>query len=299
MVSRDSRRPESRAGGGRSRTSPVGWQTPTGSEPALCDSTEALMDPALGLGPCYRQRVDRRGSFFSVAVARCLLRFQLPPVKPCMRFSRTRLTDVLRRRHSAFPGPEGSGWYYVSVEADQAQMIRRQRHTGSSQYWTSTPCCAVFHTRSSRCMHTLQSSGDAGPPCGVPDTERRTAPSCIPLVGSITRRSFRTAWSLTRFSTACINFSCGIAVGRLLVGKDAAETAGELDRAGRGPVGLTAGRDNLLGSAGAPAHSDADAVTVVFGPDGDVGANRYLSPAQRQQLRGTVPWVVRNALSCR
>ena len=30
-----------------------------------------------------------------------VLRFQLPPVEPCMRFSRTRLTDVLHRRCSA------------------------------------------------------------------------------------------------------------------------------------------------------------------------------------------------------
>ncbi len=28
------------------------------------------------------------------------LRFQLPPVEPCVRFSRTRLTDVLHRRRS-------------------------------------------------------------------------------------------------------------------------------------------------------------------------------------------------------
>ena len=30
-----------------------------------------------------------------------VLRFQPPPVEPCMRFSRTRLTDVLHRRCSA------------------------------------------------------------------------------------------------------------------------------------------------------------------------------------------------------
>ena len=48
------------------------------------------------------------GSFFSVAVVR-QLRFQLPPVKPCMRFSRTRLTDVLHRRYSAFQARKGLG----------------------------------------------------------------------------------------------------------------------------------------------------------------------------------------------
>jgi hypothetical protein len=40
------------------------------------------------------------GLFFSVSVAR-VLRFQLPPVEPCVRFSRTRLTDALHRRCSA------------------------------------------------------------------------------------------------------------------------------------------------------------------------------------------------------
>jgi len=38
------------------------------------------------------------------------LRFQLPPVEPCMRFSRTRLTDVVHRRHSVSPArPERAG----------------------------------------------------------------------------------------------------------------------------------------------------------------------------------------------
>jgi hypothetical protein len=40
------------------------------------------------------------GCATSVAVAG-VLRLQLPPVDPCMRFSRTRLTDVLHRRCSA------------------------------------------------------------------------------------------------------------------------------------------------------------------------------------------------------
>jgi hypothetical protein len=46
--------------------------------------------------------------FFSVSVARVPC-FQLPPVE-CMRFSRTRLTDVVHRRHSVFPArPETVG----------------------------------------------------------------------------------------------------------------------------------------------------------------------------------------------
>ena len=39
-----------------------------------------------------------------------VLRFQLPPVEPCMRFSRTRLTDVLHRRCSAWPARPGWVW---------------------------------------------------------------------------------------------------------------------------------------------------------------------------------------------
>ena len=39
-----------------------------------------------------------------------LLRFQRPPVEPCVRFSRTRLTDVVHRRHSVFPASPGWVW---------------------------------------------------------------------------------------------------------------------------------------------------------------------------------------------
>src|SRR3974390_449925 len=62
------------------------------------------------------------------------LRFQSPPVKPCMRFSRTRLTDVLHRRHSAVspPVPEGPGRDDDSMEAGPAQGVRRQQHLGDA-----------------------------------------------------------------------------------------------------------------------------------------------------------------------
>ena len=48
-------------------------------------------------------------------------RFQSPPVKPCMRFSRTRLTDVLHRRRPACPrqGRKGLGGMTVP-----SRMIR-------------------------------------------------------------------------------------------------------------------------------------------------------------------------------
>jgi hypothetical protein len=55
--------------------------------------------------------------FFSVSVAG-VLRFQLPPVEPCMRFSRTRLTDAVHRRHSVFPARREMAW------------VRRQSHQG-------------------------------------------------------------------------------------------------------------------------------------------------------------------------
>jgi hypothetical protein len=61
------------------------------------------------------------GSVFFVSVVKSL-RFQLPPVKPCVRFSRTRLTDVVHRRHSP-QGPEGSGCGDGSVKVDQAELV--------------------------------------------------------------------------------------------------------------------------------------------------------------------------------
>src|SRR4051812_29352400 len=62
--------------------------------------------------------------------------------------------------------------------------------------------------------------------------------------------------------------------GQLIVGEDAAESVGKLDRAGRGPVWLAAGSGDLLGGAGVPAHPDTHLVTVLFGQYGDVGDDR-------------------------
>ena len=52
--------------------------------------------------------------------------FLPPPIEPCMRFSRTRLTDVLHRRHSASPSPRPVGPRPDdgSVEADQPEAVR-------------------------------------------------------------------------------------------------------------------------------------------------------------------------------
>jgi hypothetical protein len=47
------------------------------------------------------QQQGREGGWLGEGLARwLLLRFQPLPVEPCMRFSRTRLTDVLHRRCS-------------------------------------------------------------------------------------------------------------------------------------------------------------------------------------------------------
>ena len=53
--------------------------------------------------------------------------FQPPPVEPCMRFSRTRLTDPLHRRCStrARPGPVGPGCGDDSIEGDQPERVTR------------------------------------------------------------------------------------------------------------------------------------------------------------------------------
>lgn len=61
--------------------------------------------------------------FFSVSVVR-MLRFQLPPVKPCMRFSRTRLTDVLHRRRSTFQARKGLGVRAAQPHAAQGKAWR-------------------------------------------------------------------------------------------------------------------------------------------------------------------------------
>ena len=50
-----------------------------------------------------------RGCPTTVAMAGVVC-FQLPPVKPCMRFSRTRLTDAVHRWHSVFPARACSPW---------------------------------------------------------------------------------------------------------------------------------------------------------------------------------------------
>src|SRR6202042_2326508 len=52
--------------------------------------------------------------------------FLPPPIEPCVRFSRTRLADVLHRRHSADPVArlESARRDDDSVEVDQPQVVR-------------------------------------------------------------------------------------------------------------------------------------------------------------------------------
>ena len=52
-------------------------------------------------GVAQRASPCRVGGWRAAAVRAA--RFQPPPVEPCMRFSRTRLTDAVHRRHSVFP----------------------------------------------------------------------------------------------------------------------------------------------------------------------------------------------------
>ena len=89
-------------------TAPTSADTPVISNPDLGGSGAGAVanGSAVGLGapawgfPTGSFRVDH---------GRYRFRFQPPPVKPCMRFSRTRLTDVLHRRRSGFQARNGLG----------------------------------------------------------------------------------------------------------------------------------------------------------------------------------------------
>jgi len=57
------------------------------------------------------------------------VRFQSPPVKPCVRFSRTRLTDVLHRRRSTRQSRKGLG------EMTAPSRLIRPRWLGDRSTW--------------------------------------------------------------------------------------------------------------------------------------------------------------------
>src|SRR4051794_22829900 len=88
---------------------------------------------------------------------------------------------------------------------------------------------------------------------------------------------------------ACAKALCVKSFGQLLVGQNAAETAGKLDRAGGSSVRFAAGGDDFLGGAGVPAHADVYLVTVVFGQYGDVGDDGAQQPFA---VLGAGGWVV-------
>ena len=81
-------------------------------DPARSDSQQAtsfLVRSTFQLINTDRQPTVGGGSGAG-AVALLAPRFQPPPVEPCMRFSRTRLTDVVHRRHSVSPARPGRAW---------------------------------------------------------------------------------------------------------------------------------------------------------------------------------------------
>ena len=95
---------------GQRRSAPPNWSS--GPAPSPCSPAVCRVGSWRGGGGCGgRSRSLGARSFpsgcpTSVALA-MPLRFQLPPVEPCMRFSRTRLTDVVHRRHSVSPARPG------------------------------------------------------------------------------------------------------------------------------------------------------------------------------------------------
>ena len=88
-------------GGGSNGYRTRQWKT----ELAALAADTGLTLPVCHLPPGTSNRV---GGWRGGAVR--AFRFQPPPVEPCMRFSRTRLTDVVHRRHSVSPARPGRVW---------------------------------------------------------------------------------------------------------------------------------------------------------------------------------------------
>lgn len=76
--------------------------------------------------PLPRVTVGSAGGAYAARSCRLALVSSRRHLEPCMRFSRTRLTDVLHRRHSAplTPRPVESWRGDGSVEGDQSEAIR-------------------------------------------------------------------------------------------------------------------------------------------------------------------------------
>jgi hypothetical protein len=79
----------------------------------------------------YQRRERQVGGSGAGAVPLVVVRFQPPPIKPCVRFSRTRLTDVLHRRRSAFPRQSRNG---LGAMTAPSRLIR-PRWPGDASTW--------------------------------------------------------------------------------------------------------------------------------------------------------------------
>ena len=89
--------------------------------------------PASAAAPLRASRPASLGGSGTGAVPLVAARFQSPPVKPCVRFSRTRLTDVLHRRHSAFPRQSRKGLGGRTIR----WRLVRPRWSGDSGTWVT------------------------------------------------------------------------------------------------------------------------------------------------------------------
>ena len=125
-----------------------------------------------------------------------------------------------------------------SVVAEHQQVIR-ETHQNASPALRPLPVEPM--------QVELHRQGEITPPCGVPVSSRRTAPSSITPARNIARRSFSRCRSLIRSSTAAINPECGISPKQLAMSVSAAHrlplqdssistwSASCCDRLGRNP----------------------------------------------------------------
>jgi hypothetical protein len=102
------------------------------TDPGHTNHTQQLSAPptaAKATGP--DQPGHDLGGSGAGAVPLVVVRFQPPPIKPCVRFSRTRLTDVLHRRRSAFPRQSRNG---LGAMTAPSRLIR-PRWLGDASTW--------------------------------------------------------------------------------------------------------------------------------------------------------------------
>ena len=128
-------------------------------------------------------------SFISVALARSVFRFQLPPVKPCMRFSRTRLTDAVHRRHSVSPArPVGPGCDNGSVQADQPADGPPTRRPAPDQPKPRPRWCRLPMNTASRITACCSDLVEAGRGVPVAEIARPAAQEPVDLLHDLLDR---------------------------------------------------------------------------------------------------------------